>query len=285
MTLPASSQSSPDPRQPYGVQQAQQPFMPPPLKRPGSTSTKVWGIVLIVLGGLGAISLLMTLASAFMGGAGTSAFAPGVDEQTKQEIEKFAATMMEDMLGRWSFWVYLGSEVFVVVLSILAGVRLAIRPKPIGRNLAIARAALVLLFLPVYGIENFSAMDRQMEMQGQMQKSMIDRQIREQAGNKGEKEIQRRQKESQEILDQMSPIMRGVTYGAVIFTVVFVMVLNGLLLFFMTRPSVKDYLESVAAEGTSGIPQLDPSMGLMMGPPPTDPRQGQPPPETGSGRC
>jgi hypothetical protein len=66
----------------------------------------------------------------------------------------------------------------------------------------------------------------------------------------------------------MQPIMRGAGYGALIFTFIFVLIINGLLLFFMTRPSVKEYLETVATGGDNTIPGYDPSMGLAAGPPP-----------------
>jgi hypothetical protein len=47
------------------------------------------------------------------------------------------------------------------------------------------------------------------------------------------------------------------------------------MLFFMTRPGVKDYLLDIEQGADHSIPQYDPSMGIMTGPLPEQ----QPPPQ------
>lgn len=258
--------------QPYGM--PAEPFVPPPLKRPGATSTKVWGILLLLFGVIGVIQLASSVAMSLSGFTGTEMM-PGLDDQTKRELDQFYKTMIDDMVGRWTFWAYVVSEFVIALISIWAGVRLAIRPKAQGRKLALARGLIVLLFLPVYGYENVSLLDGISEQQQQIMRSMNDRTIRENAGNASEKDIQRQQEDARKVMDSMAPVMKGVNYGAIIFTAVIILVVNGLLFFFMSRPAVREYLEAVEKEGDHAIPQFDPSMGLMLGPPPgpTNPPQ------------
>lgn len=259
--------------QPYGQQT--QPFVPPPIKRPGATAAKVWGILLLIFGVIGVIQLASSLAMVLSGFTGAE-MVPGLDEQTKKELDEFYRSMIDDTLGRWTFWVYVATELGIALVSVWAGVRLAIRPKASGRKLAMARAIAVLMFLPIYGYENVSALDSVAEQQQNMMRSMNDRTIRENAGNASEKDIQRQQQEARRVMDELEPVMKGLNYGMVIFFVICILVVNGLLLLFISKPAVKEYLEGVEREGDHAIPQFDPSMGLMMGPPPG----GHDPPKT-----
>jgi hypothetical protein len=265
---------------PYGhQQQPQQPYVPVSGKRPGSTSTKVWGIILLILGLLVLLNLLASLGMIF-GGVSGSSFAVGVDEAGKRELDEFMSAMIDETLGRWTFWFNTIGELVIAVISVVAGWFLAIRPRPRGRSLAISRALLVLLLLPIYGIETTAVLDAQADFQQRFMERSVERQVRESSGGRANKqEVERRARQARESIEGMGPIMRGVFYGAMIFTVICVLIVNGLLLFFMTRPAVKTYLEDVVREGDHSIPQYDPSMGIMTGPPPDHqtPPQNTPP--------
>ncbi len=265
-----------NPQMPYGVQQPPQPvYAPVSGKRPGSTSTKVWGIILLILGLLVLINLLASLGMIF-GGVSGSSFAIGVDEAGKRELDEFVAGMVDDTLDRWTFWANTIGELVIAVVSVVAGWFLAIRPRPKGRSLAISRALLVLLLLPIYGIETTAVLESQTDFQQQFMERSVERQVRDTSGGRANKEeVERRARQARESMEGMAPIMRGMGYGVMVIVVIGVLIVNGLLLFFMTRPSVKTYLDEVAREGDHSIPQYDPSMGIMTGPPPPQ----QPPPQ------
>lgn len=274
--------AQPNPQQPYGQQAAAPQYAPPMAKRPGSTATKVWGIILLVVGVLLAMNWLMGLASLFGGFTGTE-FSPTLSDEAKQEIDRMSKVMMDDMMGRWTFWATQIVNLVAVVLSLIGGIFLAFKPKPFGRKAAISRALVVLLLMPLTGYEDMKALDTVMNMQGKAMDISIDSEIKKQEkANPGmdEAEKQRRRDEAKQITEGMQPIMKGVTYGTVVMTIVFSLIFNGLLLFFMTRPNVKEYLESVVADGEDAIPGYDPSMGLMGGAPPPSgpPHPGQPSP-------
>jgi hypothetical protein len=270
MNQPAHS-----PHMPYGVQQPHpaQVYVPVSGKRPGSTSSKVWGILLLVLGGLGLVNQVMSLGMIF-GGVSGSMFMPTVDEATKREMDALMSTVIDSMLGRWTFWVNTIGEFTVAILSLVAGFFLAVRPRPSGRSMAIGRAALVLVLLVPYGLENTTALEEQFAMQQRIMERTMDEEVAKQSDGASNQEIERRRREVREMSDTMQPFMRGAGYGMMIIIVVGVLIVNGLLLFFMTRPAVKTYLEEVARDGNTAIPQFDPSMGIMVGPP----GQPQPPP-------
>jgi hypothetical protein len=242
-------------------------------KRPGSTSTKVWGIILLILGLMSVLSLLASIGMIF-GGVSGSAFTPTLDEAAKGEMDAYVSGMVGDMLGRWTFWANTIGELAIAILSIVAGWFLAIRPRPRGRSLAIARACMVMLLLPVYGIETTTAIEDQFDFQQGMMERTMEREVRR-SGTGNKEEVERRTRQVKESMDNMQPVMRGMGYGMMVIVVIGVLIVNGLLLFFMTRPAVKTYLEEVAREGDHSIPQYDPSMGIMTGPPPEQ----QPPPQ------
>jgi hypothetical protein len=269
-------QNQPHPMQPYT--QAPPQFAPPMQRRTGSTSCKVWGILLLVLGGIGVIFLAMNIASALGGGLKASSFGFNMSPEAKAELDRMVDVLMQDAVGRWSFWLNMVADVAIVLLSVVAGYLLAIRPRPAGRKLAVARALVVLLALPVYGYESIVAIEQQNRMTAQLQDIQIDDVLKqEKAANPtmSDAEYETRRAEAKRVVESMQPAMEVAGYAGVVVTALFVMVLNGLILFFMTRPAVKDYLETAAEDGEFEIPNYDPSMGLGgRGPP----HPGQPSP-------
>jgi hypothetical protein len=251
---------------------------PAPGRRAGSTAPKVWGIILLVLGGIGLLGFVFGLATLAGGGVSGATFAPGLSPEVKTEIDRMTAELMENMKGRWSFWANQVLELAIIVLSLVAGFLLVIKPKPVGRKLAIARGLVVLLSLPIVGYEGITAMEEQMDLQVRLQKVQVEDAIaREEASNPSKTDADRQEKRQrvERVFDGMQPIMKGVGLGAMILTMVVVLVINALLLFFMTRPAVKDYMDNLGKHGEEPIPNYDPSMGLAMGPPPG--AQPQPP--------
>jgi len=268
--------------QPYGSQNP----APPPMqhmmpRREGSMAPKVWGVILLILGGLGLIMIVMNLASVLGGGMSASTFSFNSSPEAKQQMDHLAETVVASAMHRWSFWANGALEVAIAMLSLWAGFRLAVKPAPKGRKLAIARALVVLLALPVYGYESMTQTDQSMSMVGKLQevqvKDMLDQQEKEHPSNSPE-ERQKRKERVTRAVQQVQPLMKGVGYGTVIFFSICVLVLNGLLLFFMTRPKVKDYMDHVH-ENVGEIPGFDPSMGIAGPPPGTGPpHPGQPSP-------
>lgn len=278
----AGAQNQANPQEPYGHQgQAQKQWSPPPPRRPGSTSTKVWGILLLIFGGLGLIFLALNLSIILGGGVKASTFSFNMSPEAKAEMDRVVEVVARDALGRWTFWVNVVGEVVVALISLVAGFFLVMRPRVLGRKLAIARALAVLLLIPVYGYESMASVSQQIERTATMQEIQIEDALKqEKARNPGmsDEELDRQRQEIKGALEQFQPVMEVAGYAGTAITVIGILVINGVLLFFMTRPNVKDYLESVAADGEDAIPGYDPSMGLMSGAPPPSgpPHPGQP---------
>jgi hypothetical protein len=276
MAGPAPQQA----RQPYGTPNQPIPQYAPPGRQKGSLAPKVWGIILLILGLLGVINFISSIAS-LGGGISGSSFAPGVSPEVKQEMDRMALELVTAMKGRWTFWLNMASEGVLMVLTVAAGVFLVVKPKPLGRKLAIARALLVLLMIPVAGYEGIETVNQQMEMQQRIMKISAQDAVKEREKtnpSKDDAEREQRRKDAEQMMDSAQPIMKAFGVGAVVATIVIVIIINGLLLLFITRPAVKEYLESVAKTGDNSIPGYDPSMGLMQGPPPGPPHPGQPSP-------
>ncbi|MCA8914626.1 MAG: hypothetical protein KDB90_04370 [Planctomycetes bacterium] len=276
MAGPAPQQA----QQPYGVPNQPMPQYAPPGRQKGSVAPKVWGVILLIFGLFAAFSFISSLVT-LGGGISGSTFAPGLSPEVKQEMDRMTAQMISDMKGRWSFWLNMAGEGLVMALSFSAGIWLVIKPKPLGRKLAIARALLVLLLVPVAGYEGVKAIEGQLESQAQIMKLSTDDAIKKQEASNpsaNNEQAENRRKRAEETMDSMQPLVRGASYGVVIVTSIGVLVINCLLLFFMTRPAVKEYLESVEEGGDNSIPGYDPSMGLVTGPPPGPPHPGQPSP-------
>jgi hypothetical protein len=270
---------APPTNQPYGQQFQPMPqYAPPSGRRPGSVAPKVWGIILLVLGLMGLLGWIIGLAS-LGGGISGSALVPNLSPDVKSEMDRMAEEMASNMMGRWSFWLTQVIDIVIVVLSLAAGLFLVIKPKPAGRKLAIARALVVMLTIPIAGYEGITAMEEQMEMQARIQKVQIDDAIAQSEANnpsKSESERQEKRRQTERIFEGMEPVMKGVGFGVMVIMFVGILVLNSLLLFFMTRPAVKEYLENVAIGGDQAIPNYDPSMGLAVGPPQSPPVQTPP---------
>jgi hypothetical protein len=245
---------------------------------------KVWGIILLILGGLGLMMMIMNVASILGGGMKASSFSMNMSPEAKAELDRVGQVMVESALHRWSFWTNAGLEVVIAGLSVVAGFFLVIRPRPKGRKLAVARALIVLLALPVYGYESMTATGESMDMMAKLQqvqiKDIMDKQEKENP-SKNQEEREHRQKQARRMVEGMQPLMKGIGYGTVIVMVVGVLILNGLLLFFMTRPKVKDYMDHVQEESAGQIPGFDPSMGLAMPPPGVGPPPANGPPHPG----
>ncbi|MCA8934577.1 MAG: hypothetical protein KDB68_00090 [Planctomycetes bacterium] len=274
-----------NPQQPYGTQNAPPQFAPRMPRREGSTAPKVWGIILLILGGLGLITLIMNVATLMGGGMTASSFSFNMTPEAKAELDRVAQTVTDSAMTRWTFWLNSALEVVIACVSVVAGYLLVIRPKASGRKMSVARALIVLLALPIYGYESMTAVAQSTEMVAKLQNIQIKDALAQQektnpSKNKVEKE--RREREVTQMIEGMQPLMRGAGYGAVVLTIMGIMIINGILLFSMTRPKVKDYMDHVGEETAGAIPGFDPSMGLM-GPPPgaTPPAaaQPQPPPD------
>lgn len=259
---------------PYGHQR---PSMPMPAfdpragtKRPGETVCKVWGIILLVLGLIGIANELMGVAMMFGGFSGAN-FAPTLSEDAKAEMDRYTKDMITASLSRPTFWISAGAELVIVLLSLTAGFFLVIRPRLAGAKLALARAACVLLFLPAYGYEQIKALETTSEMQ--VRTMEIDAKAR--GGNPMPKDF----------TETFGKIMSGVTFGVVFVVIAGILVINALLAYQMSRPTVKAYLSSARSQQPM-IPGYDPSMGLltMPGAPPPPTPDGQPPGAVPPGR-
>lgn len=265
MAGPAPHQPTPPhAANPYGhatPAQAMPAFDPRQGKRPGGTATKVWGIMLLIFGGFGAMNLISAVAMLFGGFGGGSTFAVGLSPEAKAEMDRLTQQLIDSALGRPTYWIHLFAESLLIVLSIGAGIFLVIKPRPLGAKLALARVALVLLALPIYGYETNSVMDATFTSQQEMIRLQMESERK--AGRTGGPN-------TDEFMGTMSKVMKGVGYGTVVLTVVIVLIINGLLAFQMSRPHIKEYLAAVEQE-KQVIPGYDPSMGLMLHNPPAPP--------------
>jgi len=262
--------------QPYG-QQAAVPipaYDPRMGKRPGRTGTKVWGIFLLLLGGMGVMGLLASL-SMMLGGFSGAQFAPTLSPEAKAEMDRMAQQMVSDSLARPTFWIHSALELGVILLSLVAGFFLVIRPRALGGKLALARVLLVVLSLPIYAYETDVAMQTTMASQEAMMRIQIEHEKKRSGSSKGP--------DTDQMMDMMGKIMRGTGYGVMVVTIIGILVINGLLAFHMTRPHVKEYLAGAASDNQV-IPGYDPSMGMMMPPPgaPPGPQAPAPPPPGGA---
>lgn len=263
---------------PYGHQQpmpAMPAYDPRMGKRPGSTATKVWGIILLILGAFGILGLISSIAMMF-GGMNTAQFTPNLAPEAQAEMQRMQETLINDALGRVTFWMHTVIEAGIALLSFAAGLFLVLKPRPMGAKLALARVALVLLSLPIYAYETDVTMQSTMASQEAMMRLQFEAE-RKKHGGKGPN--------TDEMMDTMGTFMRGAGYGTMVITIIFILVINGVLAFQMSRPHIKEYLASVQGE-KDVIPGYDPSMGLMMPPPgqappgampPGPPQQGAPP--------
>ncbi len=272
MNQPAPQQDPAQTNQPYGQNNPE--FRPMPSgNQPGSTACKVWGIILLLLGVFGAFNMLVALAM-IIGDINPMNMTWGLSEEMARDMKAMNDQMIQDMQGRWTFWVNLLGEMILVALSMGAGIFLLIKPKPAGRSLALARGMLVLALLPVYAYEQFTMLDGNFEAQMAMTRAEMKRAAppanTAPAGNGAPVGSPA---PAPQLPQGMEDVMRGINYGMVIAMSLGVLVFNGLLLFFISRPTVRTYLESVAREGESPIPGYDPSMGMLHQPPP-----GAPPP-------
>lgn len=280
--------SGPQPNtQPYGQQNpAPPPFAPRMPRREGSTAPKVWGIILLILGGLGLMMMIMNMASVLGGGMQASSFSVGMSPEAKAELDRVGQALVQSALHRWSFWANAVLEVVIACVSVAAGYLLVIKPRAKGRTLAVARALIVLLALPVYGYESMTATNQSMDMVARLQQVQIQDAVAQQEKSNPSKdaaEKERRQESAQRMVEGMQPLMKGLGYGMVVLIVVGMIAINSMLLFSMTRPKVKDYMDHVAEDSAGDIPGFDPSMGLAMRPgaPPAQSAPAQPPPNPG----
>lgn len=261
MNQPAPQPLSQPAHQPYGSNNPE--FRPVPTgSQPGSTACKVWGIILLLLGVFGAFNMLVAMAM-IIGDVNPMNMTWGLSEEAARDMKAMNDQMIQDMQGRWTFWVNFGGEIILVALSLAAGIFLLIKPRPSGRKLAIARGVLVLALLPLYAFEQFTMLDGNFEAQMSMTRAEMKRAAPPAnvgpAGNSAP---------APQLPQGMENVMRGVNYGMVIVMSLGVIVFNGLLLFFISRPTVRTYLENVASEGDAPIPGYDPSMGMLHQPPP-----------------
>lgn len=260
------------PQQPYGPPQQPMPqFSPHVGRQPGGTAPKVWGVLLLVLGFLGLVFMAMNVASMFGGGLKASMFGFNLSPEAKVEIDKLVADVAAASMNQWSTWANLAAELVIAILSLIAGFLLVVKPRPVGRKLALARALLVLLALPLYGLASVDKADMSNELTERTQRIMVDDMARQEEARSPSKNDEEREKRRTDMLRQvqmMQPVTEAAQYAGVAVVGLGILIINGLLLFFMTRPAVKEYLESVASGGDHAIPGYDPSMGFASGPPP-----------------
>ena len=245
-------QQTPVYQTPYGHQQpVNAPTLDPRAgRRPGETMCKVWGIILLLLGVIGVLNTLVGVAM-MMGGMSGSTMVPTLSPEARAEFDRHVSEMIAASLARPTYWISTGSEVVIVLLSLVAGYFLVIRPRPRGAKLGLARAAMVLLFLPAYGYETVRVLESTTEMQ--VRSLEIDTRSRG------------RPPMDEKFTDTFGKVMAGVSYGAVFVSVALIVVINALLAFHMTRPAVREYLATVETRPPP-IPGYDPSMGLLAGP-------------------
>lgn len=274
--------------QPYG--DANAPAYPPPGggKIPGRMACVVWGVVLICFGVLGAFNSLGNVVTAMGFTMDTTSWVPGMDEDVRRATQEMSEKMVAASLARWSFWASLVVEFTLMVLSIVAGVML-LKAKRIAWKAALARAFVaVCLSLPIGAIEAYSISDTTIEaqqsiMEVQVKKATARKNERKNASNQPDNapmpandssEAQREQ--MQEMMSMTNKFTRVTMFAMLIITSFFVLGINGLMAFQLTRPKVKSYLANAKQRDADYIPGYDPSMGLI-GPAMAPPAPNQPP--------
>jgi hypothetical protein len=242
---------------PYGTQEppGQMPaFDPRGGKQKGSTAPKVWGIVLLVFGGMGIINGLMNLASAMNPGLGMGMSTSTMPDEQREAFEAAMKPMLEETFSSPVFWVSIIFGILIAGFSIWTGIRL-IKSKPGSWRLAAIRAVLVVGVLMPLEIWQGVLQSKHMES---LQKAMMAS-----SGPSGPPP------------ELMGNIMSATMWATIIATAVFTIAVNMVLLLMMTRPAVKEYLDSGA--GQSDVPGYNPHMG-MAGPPPAPPQAAPVPP-------
>jgi hypothetical protein len=265
---------------PYGVQEhSAQQFGPPPTKRPGSVSTKVFGVLLLVAALFEIFSFVSSLPGVAGGFTGTE-FNPTISTEAKEDIDRLVRELVAEQTSHWSYWPGMIGVAVLAVCSIASAFALLIKPRPIGRKLAIAAGTLGLLALPIYGVSSQAEVDSMMHMQSEIMRISTDDAIRQEKARNptiSDKELEERRRVLSDMMEGMAPAMKIGTYAVLVVMAIGVLVFNCLLLFFMTRPGVEGYLAEAARGKDSAIPQYDPSMGIMVGPT-AQPQPPQPPP-------
>jgi hypothetical protein len=214
--------------------------------RASGTSATVWGVLLIVFGLWGLLNIATTFIAVFSGASFEALMPPS----EHLDVEYSFDAIFQAAMQRPTFWAFSVSEVVIGAMSVMAGWWLVGRPRRIGLKLAITRAVLSILFLPLVAYEQIVLMQDSFDYT----MSTID------YGTAPDAE---------QLVGTMTTLMRGVSYGAIVLTIVAVLAINGLLIFFMTRPGIREYIKQ-REEGAGNLltPHYDASLGLPPEPPP-----------------
>jgi hypothetical protein len=252
---PQSQPEKPAPR-PYGDATAV-----PPMASPGQnqgTSAKIWGILLLILGLWAVINFLISFLAP-LAGVDTSGLLVGITGDVREAAAIIVEEMYEQRIGRWTFWLTYGMELPIGIMSILAGWWLLIKPRRFGRKLALIRALLVLVLLPFTAFEAVTQAQHMVEAQSTIYRQVYEEEFRQAGVDPSDRD---------DFPQTMELIMDGAVYGVTLFSIVAMLVINALLVFFMTRPGIRQYLDDCESGKAQGIPLYNATMGMPGAPPP-----------------
>ncbi|CAG0995031.1 hypothetical protein PLCT2_02699 [Planctomycetaceae bacterium] len=238
--------------QPFGLPQ----FSPEAAqKRRGRGLAKAIGVVLLVIAIFGFANDILSVSMLFGGTKISMDWLPGMTPEMKREMEESQQAQIDLMYSRWSFWTFTGCEFVITLITLVAGIWL-LKGKTKGIGATKLRVALALLSLPLWGYETMAIID----LMSQRQDQMMEIQIR---AAKGADPVRAR-----EALDRMKPAVKALTYGSVILSGIFIVIVNGVIVLLVTRPQVREYLELAESGGDNDLPvHFDAAMGLPMMPP------------------
>ncbi|MCC6575449.1 MAG: hypothetical protein IT462_16855 [Planctomycetes bacterium] len=262
---------------------------PPPfagemvMKRQGGTAVKVWGILLLIGALFSAVNVGGSITIALSGGFDLKSMPtmPGMDPELLDEMNVLTKKLIASELASFSFWANLAASSVVTVICFAASIQL-LRSRPSGRVLALVLGALLLLSVPLTGYEMLNQINSVMPAYEEMMRNTMKRQM-DKASAKYEREASTmteaektaaaerkaaRQREVEEIMGQMSGIMKISGAVSVVLTVLITLVIDLLLLFSMTRPKTREYLENAAKYKDSLVPGFHPALGLPLYAPP-----------------
>lgn len=222
----------------------------PDLRLPGSLAVQVFGVMLILAGVIGTLMVMNDLWAAVGDPRrGMAAWTAGLPQGLTDEVLALSREVQRQTVSTWSFWAHIGLLGVLPLLSVVAGLMLLTR-RPLGRKLAVGRALISLcLVLPISGIEGFRQIGALTRHLDDSYHIVGDYLRAEKAGlipaETGEpptvKEIENlqiiySQLEASYPHDSLLYFLQPALSGFAL------LLFNGLLLFAMTRPSVRTYL-------------------------------------------
>ncbi|MDC1141657.1 hypothetical protein OAU50_01075 [Planctomycetota bacterium] len=191
-------------------------------------------------------------------GFGIGASTATMPEEQRKAVEAAIKPMMEETFSSPIFWTSIILGTLVAAYSIFVGIRL-LKSKAGSWRLAVIRAGLVVFVLMPLELWQGAIQSKHM---AKMQEAMMT------STGSGTPPP-----------DFVGDIMSATMWGALVATAIVTIAINVVLLITITRPAVREFLDSGAGE--NDVAGYNPHMG-MVGPPPNQPPvqpPNQPPPQ------